>query len=46
RDVADLLIVLGNFGCSDSCIADMSGDGVVDTQDMLAFLGIFGIPCD
>ena len=46
RDVADLLMVLGDFGCSEFCIADMSGDGIVDTQDMLAFLGIFGVPCD
>ncbi|MDG2245243.1 MAG: hypothetical protein P8L71_02700 [Flavobacteriales bacterium] len=46
RDVADLLMVLGDFGCNDGCIADMSGDGYVDTQDMLAFLGIFGVPCE
>ncbi len=46
RDVADLLMVLGDFGCNNNCVADMNGDGNTDTQDMLAFLSIFGVPCN
>ncbi|MFT5956414.1 MAG: lysyl endopeptidase [Flavobacteriales bacterium] len=45
RDVADLLIVLGDFGCTANCIADFDNDGNTNSSDFLAFLGFFGIPC-
>ncbi|VAX40134.1 hypothetical protein MNBD_PLANCTO03-1305 [hydrothermal vent metagenome] len=31
-------VTIGEFGCSDSCVADFNGDGDVNTLDMLAFL--------
>jgi len=37
RDVADLLIVLGDFGCSGGCIADFNNDGNTNSVDFLAF---------
>lgn len=47
RGVEDLLVLLGNFGCSgNDCVADMNGDGVVDTGDIVSvFLPTFGVPC-
>lgn len=45
RDIMDLLILLGEFGCANSCIADMTGDDMVTAADMLLFLPIFGTPC-
>ena len=46
RDVADLLLLLQDYGCQGVCIADMSNDGAVDTADMLAFLSVYGTPCN
>ncbi|MGC6532793.1 MAG: hypothetical protein ACON34_07295 [Flavobacteriales bacterium] len=43
--VADLLMVLGDFGCTGVCTADLTEDGVVDTSDILALLGVFGTTC-
>ena len=43
--VADLLALLGDFGCVTNCIADLNGDGVVNVGDLLGFLGIFGEEC-
>ena len=43
--VADLLALLGDFGCVTNCIADLNGDGVVNVGDLLGFLGIFGEDC-
>ncbi|MFT4780008.1 MAG: hypothetical protein ACI923_002551 [Flavobacteriales bacterium] len=45
RNVADILILLGDFGCIGSCAADMSGDGFVNSSDVLDFLSVFGIDC-
>lgn len=45
RDVADLLMMLGDYGCVANCTADLNDDGVVNTGDMLQFLSFFGIPC-
>ena len=43
--VADLLALLGDFGCTSNCIADLNGDGVVNVGDLLSFLGVFGDDC-
>ena len=45
RNVADLLLLLSNFGCNSACIADLNNDGPVNTGDMVLFLGFFGTPC-
>jgi hypothetical protein len=44
-NTADLLILLGDFGCSSDCVADVSGDGAVSASDLLAFLSVFGTSC-
>ena len=46
RNVADMLILLGDYACVEDCIGDMTGDDFVNAADILAFLNIFGIPCD
>ncbi len=43
--VADLLVLLGDFGCTISRTADFDGNGVVCVGDMLGFLGVFGEEC-
>lgn len=45
RDVSDLLIMLGDFGCTAGCVADFNSDGTTNSADFLEFLGIFGVPC-
>ena len=44
--VSDALLLLGDFGCLSNCMADLNGDGIVTTSDMLVFLGAFGELCD
>jgi hypothetical protein len=44
--IADLLILLGDFGCISGCGYDMNGDGGVTTSDMLVMLAIFGTSCE
>ena len=44
--VNDVLIALGDFGCSGVCVADLNGDGVVGVTDILTMLSQFGQPCD
>ena len=45
-NVADVLYVLGNFGCSGDCPADLDGDNIVGVTDVLVVLSQFGLPCD
>jgi hypothetical protein len=45
-NVNDLLLFLGNFGCSSNCIADLDGDDQVATTDLLLFLGLVGSLCE
>ena len=47
RDVADLLDVLGDFGCTNTpCAGDLNGDGVTNTQDIINILiPNYGVPC-
>ena len=43
--VADLLLVLSEFGCTENCTTDVNGDGTVTVQDILELLTIFGSGC-
>lgn len=44
-NVADLLILLGEYGCAQGCLADLDGNGNVSTSDSLIFFGLFGTIC-
>jgi len=43
--VSDVLIVLAEFGCTESCEADITGDGAVTVSDVLTLLSGFGTAC-
>ena len=44
--VSDVLMVLGEFGCTQGCgTGDIDGDGVVAVGDVLAILSSFGEVC-
>ena len=38
RTVADVLLVLSEFGCMSGCTADVDGDGYVNVADLLLLL--------
>ena len=44
-DVADVLLVLADFGCTSGCSGDLNGDDAVSVSDVLALLAAFGMPC-
>ena len=43
--VADILVVLGEFGCVQLCVADVNGDNSVGSGDLLTMLTVFGTNC-
>jgi hypothetical protein len=43
--IADLLLLLSEFGCIEGCSADINGDGQVAVSDVLELLSSFGEPC-
>lgn len=43
--VADILILLGEFGCANNCAADINEDGGTNVQDILLLLASFGLEC-
>jgi hypothetical protein len=43
--VADVLLVLSEFGCLSSCTADVDGDTYVNVADILLLLAAFGTAC-
>lgn len=43
--VADVLALLGQFGCTVNCTADVDGDGFVTVADVLAVLAVFSNIC-
>ena len=44
--IGDVLMFLGDFGCTSNCVADINGDGSVTVQDLLdGILAAFGEPC-
>jgi len=44
--VADMLLVLSEFGCEQTCTSDLNSDGLVTVVDVLSLLGLFGTPCE
>ena len=44
-DTADLLLLIGEFGCLADCNLDVSGDDIVAVADLLLLLGEFGSTC-
>lgn len=45
-NIADLLVFLSNFSCTEGCFTDLDGNEVVNSADLLSFLTVFGITCD
>jgi len=44
--IGDVLLLLGDFGCTANCTADVNGDGTVTVQDLLdGILANFGTAC-
>ena len=43
--VADLLLILSEFGCTSGCTTDINGDGVTTVSDLLELLSVFGTAC-
>ncbi|WP_306641331.1 hypothetical protein [Sanyastnella coralliicola] len=43
--VSDLLIFLGDYGCTFQCAGDMDGNDAVTSADLLSFLSALGMPC-
>ncbi|MAO45805.1 MAG: hypothetical protein CL823_01505 [Crocinitomicaceae bacterium] len=43
--VADILLLLGEFGCMSNCDADLNSDGATNVQDVLLLLASFGQSC-
>ena len=45
RDLADLAILLSQYGCTGGCSADLDGNGSVELGDLAILLSNYGIPC-
>ena len=43
--VADVLLLLSDFGCATDCDGDVDGDDAVTVADILLVLAAFGQPC-
>ena len=43
--VADILMLLGQFGCSENCTIDINDDGSTNVQDILILLASLGTEC-
>jgi Ca2+-binding EF-hand superfamily protein len=43
--VTDILLLLGEFGCSTNCSFDLDADGIIGVSDILAILAVFGTEC-
>ena len=44
-NVNDILLLLGEFGCTVDCTFDLNGVPGVDVADFLLLLGAYGLPC-
>ena len=41
-NVADILILIGNWGClAEDCAGDINGDGITNISDLLILIGFF-----
>jgi hypothetical protein len=45
-DIADLALLLGDFGCNSGCVADLNDDTIVDIADLALMLSGFGTNCN
>ncbi|GEM_PF-652747 len=43
--VADLLLILSEFGCLSGCTTDINNDGLTTVGDLLELLSVFGTAC-
>ena len=43
--VADILLLLADFGCTSNCEADLNEDGATNVNDILQILAAFGSDC-
>ena len=43
--IADVLLILSEFGCMSNCTADLDGNGYVNINDILELLSLFGSNC-
>jgi hypothetical protein len=41
----DLLVLLADFGCTNACNADINGDGLASSSDLLLLLASYGEIC-
>lgn len=44
-DITDMLVLLGQFACTNECSADLDGDGIITSNDMITLLSVFGTEC-
>lgn len=45
-NAADILAVLGSFGCTQNCTIDFNGDGQTNTAELQVVLIVYGTICD
>jgi hypothetical protein len=38
-------MLLADYNCAGVCLADMNGDGLTNTADVLLFLAVYGSSC-
>jgi hypothetical protein len=41
-NVIDLLVVIGDWGCTSACVGDVDGDGTVSVNDLLVVIANWG----
>ena len=46
RTINDMLHLLSSFGCVSGCTASLNNFDDVATDDLLLWLGVFGLDCD
>lgn len=46
RTINDMLHLLASFGCESGCTASLNNQDTVATDDLLLWLGVFGLDCE
>jgi hypothetical protein len=46
RTVADLLMLMSEFGCVSGCAYDLDNNDYINAADMVVFLSLFATPCN